>query len=175
MININKAGIDDFTQIDGIGKGKAANIIKYREDNNGFNSLEELKEVKGIARKIFNNIKSNLTISNEYSEEESDEILFRDDQSSDEQSNEDQSDDEKVSISINTQEMGIDSPEEVHLVGEMNNWNPEDKTYSLIEKEDGVWSNEFDLEAGTEYKIMYDSTDWEENKYIGDNGANLVV
>lgn len=172
MININKAGINDFTKIDGIGKGKAANIIKYREENNGFDSLEELKEVKGIAEKIFNKIQSDITISdNQISEEQSSEG-----QTIDNESAEYKSDEEKVKISINTQELGINSPGEMHLVGEMNNWNPEDKTYSLIEKENGIWSNKFDLGAGTEYKIMYDSTDWEENKYIGDdNGNNLVV
>lgn len=176
MININKAGIDDFTKIDGIGKGKAANIIKYREENNGFDSLEELTEVKGIAEKIFNKIQSDITISDDQlSEEQSSEEQIIEEQNTDNESVEYESDEEKVRISINTQELGLDSPGEMHLVGEMNNWNPEDKTYSLIEKENGIWSNEFDLEAGTEYKIMYDSTDWEENKYIGDNGANLIV
>ena len=69
----------------------------------------------------------------------------------------------------------IENPNEMHLVGEMNNWNPEDKSFSLIEKNDGTWTNRFNLEAGTEYKIMYDSISWEENKYIGDNGHNFKV
>jgi hypothetical protein len=86
-----------------------------------------------------------------------------------------QSDEEKVRITVNTRELGIENPGEIHLVGEMNDWNPEDKSYNLKEDEKGIWSNTFDLEAGIEYKIMYNSTDWADEKYIGDNGANFVV
>jgi competence ComEA-like helix-hairpin-helix protein len=50
-----------------------------------------------------------------------------------------------------------------------------DKTYSLIEGENGIWTNKFNLKPGTEYKIMYDSTSWEEDKYIGDNDDNFKV
>jgi competence ComEA-like helix-hairpin-helix protein len=151
MIYLNEAEMNDLTQIDGIGYGKAFNIIKYRKENNGFDSLEELKEVKGIADHTYNLIKSELTLG------------------------ENQSDEEKVKISVNIRELGIEKPAEMHLVGEMNNWNPEDKSYNLIREGKVIWSNTFDLKAGTEYKIMYDSTDWEDGKYIGDNGDNFVV
>ncbi len=151
MIYLNKAEINALTQVDGIGYGKAFNIIKYRKENNGFGSLEELKKVKGIAEKTYKLIKSELTLE------------------------ENQLAEEKVKITVNIQDLGIDNPNEIHLVGEMNNWNPKDKSYNLKEEEIGIWSNTFDLKAGTEYKIMYDSTDWEEDKYIGDNGANLIV
>lgn len=151
MIYLNKAEMNDLTEINGIGYGKAFNIIKYRKENNGFESLEELKEVKGIADQTYKMIKSELTLENS------------------------QSDEEKVRITVNTRELGIENPSEIHLVGEMNDWNPEDKSYNLKEDEKGIWSNTFDLEAGIEYKIMYDSTDWADEKYIGDNGANFVV
>lgn len=151
MININRADIDDFIQIAGIGQGKAFNIIKYRKENNGFESMEELKQVKGIADKLFKMIKPELTLGD------------------------DQSTAEKVKITVNIQDHGIENPDEIHLVGEMNNWDPKDKTYILKEKENGCWSNNFNLEAGTEYKIMYNSTKWEENKYFGDNGGNLKI
>jgi competence protein ComEA len=151
MIYLNKAEMNDLTEINGIGYGKAFNIIKYRKENNGFESLEELKEVKGIADQTYKMIKSELTLKNS------------------------QSDEEKVRITVNTRELDIENPSEIHLVGEMNDWNPEDKSYNLKEDEKGIWSNTFDLEAGIEYKIMYDSTDWADEKYIGDNGANFVV
>lgn len=151
MININRADIDDFIQIAGIGQGKAFNIIKYRKENNGFESMEELKQVKGIADKLFKMIKPELTLGD------------------------DQSTAEKVKITVNIQDHGIENPDEMHLVGEMNNWDPKDKTYILKEKENGYWSNDFNLDAGTEYKIMYDSTSWEDNNYFGDNGGNLKI
>ena len=151
MIYLNEAEINELTQIDGIGYGKAFNIIKYRKENDGFESLEELKQVKGIAEHTYNMIKSELTLENS------------------------QSNEEKTKIAVNIQDFGIENPNEMHLVGEMNNWNPEDKSYNLKEEEKQIWSNTFDLEAGTEYKIMYDSTDWEDGKYIGDNENNFVV
>ncbi|MEC9489757.1 MAG: helix-hairpin-helix domain-containing protein [Halanaerobiales bacterium] len=151
MIYLNEADMNDLTQITGIGYGKAFNIIKYRKENNGFETLEELKEVKGIADKTYELIKSELTLGENKSAEE------------------------KVKISINTNHLGIETPAEMHLVGEMNDWNLEDKSYNLKEEEKGIWSNTFDLEAGAEYKIMYDSSDWEAGKYIGDNGDNFVV
>lgn len=151
MIYLNEADMNDLTQITGIGYGKAFNIIKYRKENNGFETLEELKEVKGIAEHTYNMIKSELTLEETKSAEE------------------------KVKIAVNIQDFGIENPDEIHLVGEMNNWNPEDKSYNLKEEEKGIWSNTFELEAGAEYKIMYDSTDWEAGKYIGDNGDNFVV
>ncbi|MFW5891197.1 MAG: helix-hairpin-helix domain-containing protein [bacterium] len=153
MINLNKAKRDDLIKIDGIGLRKAFNIIQYRKENNGFHNLEELKKVKGIADKIYNSIKSEVTLT------ENESIIPE----------------EKVEITVNIREMAIENPKEIHLVGEMNDWNPEDKSYSLTENKNGIWGGKFDLEAGTEYKIMYDSTKWEADKYIGDNGGNLVV
>lgn len=35
----------------------AERIILYRKENNGFKSLEDLKNVKGIGEKVFSNIK----------------------------------------------------------------------------------------------------------------------
>ena len=151
MININRAEVEELTEIDGIGRVTALSIIQYRKRQNGFTELKELKNVRGIADKTYKKIKLSLTISDE------------------------KSNIKRFRIEVKPEEIGIENPNEMHLVGEMNNWNPEDKSFSLIEKNDGTWTNRFNLEAGTEYKIMYDSISWEENKYIGDNGHNFKV
>ncbi|MFN2341616.1 MAG: helix-hairpin-helix domain-containing protein [Halanaerobium sp.] len=151
MININNAEMKELTKVDGIGKVIALNIVNYRKRNNGFNELKELKNIKGIAEKTYKKLMARLTTSDKNSN-------FR-----------------KIKIEIKPQEFGIKNLDEMHLVGEMNNWNPNDKTYSLFEDENGIWTNKFSLKYGTEYKIMYDSTSWEEDKYIGDNEENFKV
>lgn len=61
-ININTASEAELEQLSGIGEAKAKAIINYREENGGFNSIDELKEVKGIGEGIFENIKDMITV-----------------------------------------------------------------------------------------------------------------
>lgn len=56
-INLNTAEESDLTEIPGIGPSKAQMILDYREEHGQFKSLEELKEVKGIGDKTFENLK----------------------------------------------------------------------------------------------------------------------
>lgn len=69
--------------------------------------------------------------------------------------------------------------EQVHLVGEMNGWDPANLDYSLIKKSDGIWSAVFDVEEGQQFKFMYDSTDWGDGNDIGDDigddGGNITI
>lgn len=53
VININKAGESELQNIPGIGPKKAQEIISYREQNGGFKTKEELKEIKGIGDKTY--------------------------------------------------------------------------------------------------------------------------
>ena len=46
----------------GIGESKALAIIKYREENNGFKTLEELMNISGIGEKVFAKIKDSITL-----------------------------------------------------------------------------------------------------------------
>lgn len=57
MVNINTASAEELDALPGIGKTTAARIIKYREDNGPFGSIEEIMEVQGIKEGTFEKIK----------------------------------------------------------------------------------------------------------------------
>ncbi len=50
-VDLNTATPDQLDQLDGIGPGMAAAILKYRQEHGGFGSVEELGEVPGIGEK----------------------------------------------------------------------------------------------------------------------------
>lgn len=62
LININTASLEELTKINGIGEVKAKSIIEYREQNGGFKSIEEIKNIKGIGEKTFEKLKDSITI-----------------------------------------------------------------------------------------------------------------
>ncbi|TDM02861.1 hypothetical protein ERX37_01875 [Macrococcus hajekii] len=53
VVNINTATESELQNIPGIGPKKAADILMYREQHNGFKSKEEIKEIKGIGDKTY--------------------------------------------------------------------------------------------------------------------------
>ncbi|WP_291578746.1 helix-hairpin-helix domain-containing protein [Clostridium sp. UBA6640] len=61
-ININKATIEELTQLSGIGISKAKAIIEYRNANNGFKSIEELTNVDGIGEKTIDKFRDKVDI-----------------------------------------------------------------------------------------------------------------
>lgn len=61
-INLNTAAKEQLITLTGIGEVKAAAIIRYREENGGFQSIEELMEVEGIKEGVFNKIKDQIKI-----------------------------------------------------------------------------------------------------------------
>ena len=61
-ISINSADVNSLMTLTGIGEGKALNIIKYREENGPFQSVEDLKNVDGIGDSLFDKIKENITL-----------------------------------------------------------------------------------------------------------------
>ena len=62
LININLADINELKKITGIGDVKAQSIIEYRENNGGFKSVDEIKNVDGIGEKTFEKIKEKITL-----------------------------------------------------------------------------------------------------------------
>lgn len=62
LININTASKEQLTKIPKIGEAKAEAIIKYREENNGFKSIDEVKNISGIGDLLFEEIKNYITV-----------------------------------------------------------------------------------------------------------------
>lgn len=61
-ININTATQEELTSLTGIGESKAKSIIKYREENGNFKSIEDIMKVSGISENLFAKIKENITV-----------------------------------------------------------------------------------------------------------------
>ena len=68
-IDINTASVEQLQLLPGIGKELAQRIVNYRTENNGFTSIEELKQVSGIGDKKFEQLKTYVKVgaSNENS------------------------------------------------------------------------------------------------------------
>ena len=62
LININTAAESELDSLPGIGPSRANDIIKYRETNGGFKSIEEIKNIKGIGQSSFEKLKDLITI-----------------------------------------------------------------------------------------------------------------
>lgn len=61
-ISINNASKEELTKLPGIGESKADLIIKYRNENGAFKSIEDIKNVSGIGDSIYEKIKNSITI-----------------------------------------------------------------------------------------------------------------
>ncbi len=61
-VNINTASLSELDSLPGIGPTYAQRIIDYRNNNGGFKSIDELKNVKGIGDKTFDKFKESVTI-----------------------------------------------------------------------------------------------------------------
>ena len=62
MVNINTADVERLATLKGIGPALAQRIIDYREQNGGFKSIDEVKNVRGIGDKKFADFKDKITI-----------------------------------------------------------------------------------------------------------------
>ncbi|GFP77247.1 ComEA family DNA-binding protein [Clostridium fungisolvens] len=63
VININTASKDELDKIPGIGAVTAEKIIEYREKNNGFKNIEDIKKVDRIGDKMFEKIKDKISVN----------------------------------------------------------------------------------------------------------------
>lgn len=62
LIDLNTATPIQLEHLSGIGPVLAERIAAYREGMGGFRNIEELKNVKGIGPKSFDNIKDSITL-----------------------------------------------------------------------------------------------------------------
>lgn len=61
-VSINNATKEELMTLSGIGEAKAVAIIKYRDENGGFKTLDDLKKVTGIGDSMYEKIKDNITL-----------------------------------------------------------------------------------------------------------------
>lgn len=61
-ININTAAAEELVSLSGIGEGRAADIIAYREENGAFSRIEDIMKVSGIGEKTFEEIKEQIKV-----------------------------------------------------------------------------------------------------------------
>ncbi|WP_101021918.1 helix-hairpin-helix domain-containing protein [Staphylococcus epidermidis] len=61
-LNLNSATEEQLKNIPGIGPSKAKEILNYREQNHGFNSIDDLTKIKGFGKKTFEKLKEHFTI-----------------------------------------------------------------------------------------------------------------
>ena len=60
-VNVNKAGAGEFAILFGISDEKAAAIVKHRESNGDFKSIEDLQKVPGLEARVVEAKKKRLT------------------------------------------------------------------------------------------------------------------
>lgn len=70
VVNINTADAAAIAEnLNGIGMAKAQEIVRYREANGAFKSVEELSNVKGVGEKTVEKNRDNISISKQRSRE----------------------------------------------------------------------------------------------------------
>ena len=62
QVDLNNATADELLQLNGIGKEKSQKIIKYRELNRCFKTVDELAKIDGISKKIIAINRTQLTL-----------------------------------------------------------------------------------------------------------------
>ncbi|MBQ2971264.1 MAG: helix-hairpin-helix domain-containing protein [Ruminococcus sp.] len=62
LVNINEADVNKLCTLPGVGEKTAEGIVSYREENGGFKTIEEIKEVKGIGNQDFENLRPLISV-----------------------------------------------------------------------------------------------------------------
>ena len=63
LVNINTATESELGNVKGIGAGKAAAIVQYRQENGNFASTEDIMKVSGIKEGTYEKIKDKITVN----------------------------------------------------------------------------------------------------------------
>ncbi len=87
-INVNTATADELQKKGMIDKGKADEIVRYRDENGQFDDWDELQNVPGMDQKSIDTLKKNAAIAdeemNEFDDVEEDEGMDMDDENEEE-------------------------------------------------------------------------------------------
>jgi len=62
LVDLNNASSDQLLELNGIGKAKSQKIIRYREINGCFSTVDELAKIEGISKKIITSNRRNLVL-----------------------------------------------------------------------------------------------------------------
>ncbi|MBC7775630.1 MAG: helix-hairpin-helix domain-containing protein [Phycisphaerae bacterium] len=62
-VDINRANVEDWMSLPGIGETRARQLVNFREKLGGFISVRQLGEMYGLPDSVFQGIKANLVIS----------------------------------------------------------------------------------------------------------------
>jgi comEA protein len=62
IVNINSAGFDELTALPRIGPVIAQRIIDYRNQNGGFASKDDIKRIRGVGEKTYENLKDLISV-----------------------------------------------------------------------------------------------------------------
>ena len=61
-VNLNTASYDELTTLNGVGPATADKILKYREEEGRFKTIEDLMNVDGIGEKTFEKLKDDIVV-----------------------------------------------------------------------------------------------------------------
>ena len=62
IVNLNTASKEQLMTLTGIGESRAEDIIRYRKESGGFQSVEEIMKVPGIKEAAYLKIKDSITV-----------------------------------------------------------------------------------------------------------------
>lgn len=62
LVNINKASKEQLMTLPGIGESRAEDILRYREESGGFETIEDIMKVSGIKDAAFQKIKDSIVV-----------------------------------------------------------------------------------------------------------------
>lgn len=63
LININTADETELQKLKGVGPVIAGRIVEYRQSNGAFQTIDEIKKVRGIGNKTFEKMRDSITVN----------------------------------------------------------------------------------------------------------------
>lgn len=61
-LDINQATVEQLEQLNGIGAAKARAIVEFRAANGPFDSVDDLRQVRGIGDKLMASLRPHVTV-----------------------------------------------------------------------------------------------------------------